>query len=95
MDDAIWEVIYDPDFPMDYQDTNYVIEMRLKPLQQKIEQLEKLIAGGVDGEITLNTDYNELTNKPSINNAELKGNKTLPEIGVDQTTNKDIDNIWQ
>lgn len=32
--------------------------------------------------ITPETDYNELKNKPSINDVELTGNKTLDELGI-------------
>lgn len=28
------------------------------------------------------TNYNELTNKPQINNVELAGNKTLEDLGI-------------
>lgn len=40
------------------------------------------------------TDYSELNNKPSINNVELTGNKTLSELGIqekgDYVTNSDL-----
>lgn len=38
-------------------------------------------SGGTGG----TTDYSELENKPKINNVELNGNKTLSELGVQQT----------
>lgn len=42
------------------------------------------------------SDYNDLTNKPSINGVELSGNKTLTELGIqpkgDYATKDDIDN---
>ena len=34
---------------------------------------------------TGSSDYNILTNKPQINNVELNGNKSLSDIGVQQT----------
>lgn len=37
--------------------------------------------GGTGG----TTDYNDLSNKPKINNVELSGNKSLGDIGVQQT----------
>ena len=37
--------------------------------------------GGTEG----TTDYTQLSNKPKINNVELNGNKTLSELGVQQT----------
>ena len=35
-------------------------------------------------------DYNELINKPQINDVTLQGNKSLPDIGVEHVTNADI-----
>ena len=40
----------------------------------------KITAGGGGGGGT--TDYNQLTNKPSINGVELEGNKTSDDIDV-------------
>ena len=40
-------------------------------------------SGGTD-------DYNELINKPQINDITLQGNKSLPDIGVEHITNSDI-----
>lgn len=31
------------------------------------------------------TNYNQLTNKPSINNVQLSGNKSLADLGAIQT----------
>lgn len=39
-------------------------------------------------------DYvTEIANKPRINAVELVGDKSLPEIGVDNLTNFDIENM--
>ena len=35
------------------------------------------------------SNYNDLTNKPQINNVELVGNKTLEELGIKQTYTAD------
>lgn len=43
-------------------------------------RLVKDIGGGGGGGGT--TDYNDLSNKPKINNVELKGNKTLESLGI-------------
>ena len=32
-------------------------------------------------------DYNQLNNKPSINNVELSGNKSLEDLGINMPTN--------
>ena len=39
-------------------------------------------------------DYNNLTNKPSINEVELQGNKTFEELGDHILTNIEIKNIF-
>lgn len=36
-------------------------------------------------------DYNDITNKPSINGVELSGNMTLNDIGIDSVTSDDDD----
>lgn len=52
----------------------------------------RLTAGGNSAPLTLDagdttvvsaTDYNELTNKPSINGVELSGNKTTEDLGIE------------
>lgn len=35
-------------------------------------------------------DYNELVNKPQINDVTLIGNKSLPDIGIECITNAEI-----
>lgn len=39
-------------------------------------------------------DYNDLLNKPSINEVELKGNKTFEELGDHVLTNIEIKHIF-
>ena len=46
-------------------------------------QVYKLSEGGGGGGGTSN--YNDLTNKPSINGVELSGNKTTSDLGIDKT----------
>lgn len=50
---------------------------------------------GIVNPITLqeNRDYRRLTNKPQINDVELKGNKTLEDLNVNKLTNLEIENI--
>ena len=38
-------------------------------------------------------DYNKLTNKPQINEIELKDNKNLEDLNVNKLTNIEIENI--
>lgn len=89
----VWEVYYDPNYMMDYQDTHYVVEGMIKPLQDKLEELSNRIKP--DGEITPVTDYSELMNKPTINEVEITGNLTLEDIGVLISTYGDIDAIFE
>ena len=89
----VWEVYYDPNYMMDYQDTHYVIESMLKPLQDDLEELNNRIKPG--GEITPVTDYSGLTNKPTINSVEITGNLTLADIGVVLASFGDIDAIFE
>lgn len=37
--------------------------------------------------------YNDLNDKPQINDVELIGNKTFEELGAESLTNIDIENI--
>lgn len=46
-------------------------------------RISELESGGGGGEGT--TNYNLLENKPSINGVELKGNKSLPDLGIPKT----------
>lgn len=41
----------------------------------------------------LTRDYNELINKPQIENVTLEGDKTFEELGLHQTTPQEIDDI--
>lgn len=63
-------------------------EPYVSDLDELYERAEELIgdleeAGGI-------RDYEVLRNKPSINDVELSGNRSLPDIGVDALTNADI-----
>lgn len=39
-------------------------------------------------------DYEKLIKKPRINDVELVGNKTLEELGIEECTNQDIDDMF-
>lgn len=41
------------------------------------------------------TDYNNLANKPKINDVELRGNKSFEELGVKTMTNAEILEIYR
>lgn len=71
-------------------------------LVEPISHTEKIIAkygtGGSGGSGT--TDYNALTNKPSINGITLTGNKTSIDLGMSfiipstEPTNKVVGSVW-
>ena len=46
----------------------------LNKIEEALEEHSKAIGN--------TTDYEQLKNKPSINNVELSGNKTLSELGI-------------
>lgn len=60
-----------------------------------ISQKSRLVQGaiGVNSGISGTKDYEKLYNKPRIEDVELIGNKTLPEIGVGRITNFEIESI--
>lgn len=41
----------------------------------------------------INTDYEQLENKPQINGVELSGNKTFEELGEQTITNVELQDI--
>lgn len=70
---------------------------------QPISHLEWIIAtygGGSGSGSSGTTNYNDLTNKPSINGITLTGNKTSIDLGINaiipsvEPTNKVVGSIW-
>lgn len=58
----------------------------------EVEAIAPIIYGGGGTK-----DYNELINKPRINNVQLKGDLTLEDIGVEehiQFTSSEISDMW-
>lgn len=53
-----------------------------------------LNAGFGNTQVVATGDYNDLANKPSINEVELKGNKTFEELGDHMLTNIEIKKIF-
>lgn len=56
--------------------------------------LEMELTGQTVSTIGGTTNYNELTEKPKINNIELEGNKTLEDLGIQPKGNYVIDNNY-
>lgn len=77
------------------------LEKTIAGTAQPISHLEWIIAtyGGGSGSGGT-TDYNALTNKPSINGITLTGNKTSIDLGMSfiipstEPTNKVVGSIW-
>lgn len=51
-------------------------------------QVVPVLSGG-------STDYNELSNKPSVNGVELIGNKTNEELDICPITNSEIEDFFK
>ena len=79
------------------------LEKTIAGQAQPISHLEWIIAtygGGSGSGSSGTTDYNALTNKPSINGITLTGNKTSIDLGITFTipstepTNKVVGSVW-
>ena len=78
------------------------LEKTIAGQEQPISHLEKIIVqygtGGSGSGGT--TNYDDLTNKPSINGITLTGNKTSIDLGINaiipstEPTNKVVGSIW-
>lgn len=42
---------------------------------------------------TLNSNYETLSNKPSVEGVTLIGNKTFPQLGLESITNVELENL--
>lgn len=65
----------------------------LTPKQNLIGTVEGV--SNIDGDLSIpinmgTSDYNKLKNLPSVENIELRGNKTFSELGLEEVTNQDI-----
>ena len=79
------------------------IEKVITGTAEPISHLEWIIAtygGGSGSGSSGTTNYNDLTNKPSINGITLTGNKTSIDLGMSfiipstEPTNKVVGSIW-
>lgn len=73
-------------------------------LQGKISgsgSLSASLSGGtkISGSLSMpdarTTDYEALRNLPKINSVELKGNKQFEELGLQEVSNIEIDNLFR
>ena len=58
------------------------------------EEKETIDLSLEDINIISEKDYEKLIKKPRINEVELVGNKTLEELGIEECTNQDIDDMF-
>ena len=79
------------------------LEKTIAGTVQPISHLEWIIAtygGGSGSGSSGTTNYNDLTNKPSINGITLTGNKTSIDLGMSfiipstEPTNKVVGSVW-
>ena len=63
-------------------------------LNADFDSTENLNAGFGNTQVIPTGNYNDLANKPSINEVELKGNKTFEELGDHLLTNIEIKQIF-
>ena len=59
------------------------------------EEKETIDLSLEDINIISEKDYEKLIKKPRINEVELVGNKTLEELGIEECTNQDIDDMFE
>ena len=70
-------------------DTIHSLEYTERP-QSRIEELLLELKAVIEGS-SGTTDYEELTHKPSINNVELSGDKSLSDLGIASTVDSVTD----
>ena len=63
-------------------------------LNADFDSTENLNAGFGNTQVIPTGNYNDLSHKPSINEVELKGNKTFEELGDHLLTNIEIKQIF-
>lgn len=65
-----------------------------KPMSVEFTDDEKMRAGFGDVQLVHTDNYNDLYNKPSINEVELKGNKTFEDLGDRTLSNIEIKAVF-
>lgn len=71
----------------------------IEPITHLEQVIAKYCTGGSGGSVGT-TNYDDLTNKPSINGITLTGNKTSIDLGINaiipstEPTNKVVGSIW-
>ena len=67
-----------------------MIDIKIQPME-----LPELALNGVIINQVEIKDYEELENKPKLNNVELVGDKQLSEVGINKITNAEILNLLE
>ena len=76
------------DYPIPYSGDAPKVGSTVRVFIPNGNMSDAFIGGGGGGGSTGTTNYNSLTNKPSINGVTLSGNKTSTELGVYGTGNE-------
>ena len=76
------------DYPIPYSGDAPKVGSTVRVFIPNGNMSDAFIGGGGGGGSTGTTNYNNLTNKPSINGVTLSGNKTSTELGVYGTGNE-------
>lgn len=70
------------------------MEQEIEVIREQEEQEIEIQNENITVEVVVNNNYEELTNKPKINNVELNGNKTSSDLGLQPAGNYVIDNNY-
>ena len=76
------------DYSIPYSGTAPTVNSTVRVFIPNGNMSDAFIGGGGGGGSTGTTNYNNLTNKPSINGTTLSGNKTSTDLGVYGTGNE-------
>lgn len=86
MNILVEEELEEQDIEVDDADEELAIDVEDEETEQDVEVVEETA--------TWNMDYNSLINKPSINDVELKNDKSFEELGVNTMTNFEILDVF-
>ena len=86
MNILVEEELEEQDIEVDDADEELAIDVEDEETEQDVEVVEETA--------TWNMDYNSLINKPSINEVELKHNKSFEDLGAHVMTNFEIKEIF-
>lgn len=86
MNILVEEELEEQDIEVDDADEELAIDVEDEETEQDVEVVEETA--------TWNMDYNSLLNKPSINDVELKNDKSFEDLGAHTMTNMEIKAVF-